>query len=270
MTWFRRGLPGKARDFNWHNVIGFWSAVPLFIVVLSATVISYPWASNLVYRLVGEVPPAQGGLRRTDVLAPRRPRQRSQGQHLEGELPRRSEGTPRGIETAISGTVGGREPRSPARTSLGWIRRSRVRLAGPPTDLNLDGFDRLWSRAEQQVAGWHSISLRLPGSANAPLAFTIDQGNGGQPQKRAQLTLNRATGEVVRWEPFSSLTLGRRLRMIFRFAHTGEVAGVIGQTIAGVVSAGATVLVYTGLALAWRRLRAWQVRRRSQGSVAVA
>ena len=62
VTWFRRGLPGKARDFNWHNVIGFWSAVPLFIVVLSATVISYPWASNLVYRLVGEVPPPQGGL----------------------------------------------------------------------------------------------------------------------------------------------------------------------------------------------------------------
>lgn len=35
-AWFRRGLPSKARDFNWHNVIGFWSAVPLFIVVLSA------------------------------------------------------------------------------------------------------------------------------------------------------------------------------------------------------------------------------------------
>ncbi len=61
VTWFRRGLPGKARDFNWHNVIGFWSAIPLFIVVLSATVISYPWASNLVYRLVGEEPPVQGG-----------------------------------------------------------------------------------------------------------------------------------------------------------------------------------------------------------------
>src|SRR5688572_21550599 len=40
VTWFRRGLPARARDFNWHNVIGFWSAVPLFIVVLSAVVIS--------------------------------------------------------------------------------------------------------------------------------------------------------------------------------------------------------------------------------------
>jgi uncharacterized iron-regulated membrane protein len=57
-TWFRRGLPAKARDFNWHNVIGFWSAAPLFIVVLSAVVISYTWAGNLVYRVVGETPPA--------------------------------------------------------------------------------------------------------------------------------------------------------------------------------------------------------------------
>src|SRR5262245_30428957 len=34
ILWFKRGLPGKARDFNWHNVIGAWSFVPLFIVAL--------------------------------------------------------------------------------------------------------------------------------------------------------------------------------------------------------------------------------------------
>jgi uncharacterized iron-regulated membrane protein len=57
VLWFRRGLTGKARDFNWHNAIGVWSAVPLAIVVLGAVPISYPWASNLVYRLVGDTPP---------------------------------------------------------------------------------------------------------------------------------------------------------------------------------------------------------------------
>lgn len=57
VLWFRRGLPAKARDFNWHNVIGFWSAVPLAVVVAGAVPISYPWASNLVYRLSGEQPP---------------------------------------------------------------------------------------------------------------------------------------------------------------------------------------------------------------------
>jgi uncharacterized iron-regulated membrane protein len=60
VIWFRRGVSGKARDFNWHNTFGFWTAVPLFLVVLSATVISYPFASNLVYRLAGVEPPRTG------------------------------------------------------------------------------------------------------------------------------------------------------------------------------------------------------------------
>ncbi len=48
VVWFRRGLPGKARDFNWHNTLGFWSALPLALIVYSGVVISYPWATNMV------------------------------------------------------------------------------------------------------------------------------------------------------------------------------------------------------------------------------
>ena len=60
VAWFRRGLAGKARDFSWHNVFGIWSALPLVAVVASGAVISYPWASDLVYRAVGEAPRARG------------------------------------------------------------------------------------------------------------------------------------------------------------------------------------------------------------------
>jgi uncharacterized iron-regulated membrane protein len=102
------------------------------------------------------------------------------------------------------------------------------------------------------------------------LVFTIDEGTGGQPQKRATLTLNRATAEVVRWEPFASLSPGRQIRSWLRFAHTGEVYGLVGQTIAGLVSLGASVLVYTGLLLAFRRLLAWRVRVRNARRAAVA
>jgi uncharacterized iron-regulated membrane protein len=59
--WFKTGLRSKALYFNWHNVFGVWAVVPLFLVVLSATVISYPWASNLVYTLTGTEAPAPGG-----------------------------------------------------------------------------------------------------------------------------------------------------------------------------------------------------------------
>jgi uncharacterized iron-regulated membrane protein len=197
VTWFRRGLPSKARDFNWHNTIGFWSAVPLFIVVLSAVVISYTWAGNLVYRIVGETPP-----------------------------------TPRANQPAPTSSSNSAQP-------------------------VLNNLDASWLRAEQQVGDWRSITLQLPASDSAPLTFNIDRGNGGQPQKRSQLVLDRASGDVVRWEPFSTYTRGRQLRSILRFAHTGEVAGVFGQTIAGLVSTGGAVLVITGLALATRRFLAW-------------
>ncbi|MEP7341501.1 MAG: PepSY-associated TM helix domain-containing protein [Acidobacteriota bacterium] len=214
ILWFRRGLPGKARDFNWHNVIGFWSFLPLFIVVLSATVISYPWASNLVYKVVGETPPAPA--------------------------PRAAGGPPQGQRS-------GGEQNAP---------------------VPLDGLNGLWARAEQQTTGWKSVSLRVPATAEAPAVFTIDQGTGGEPQKRATLTLDRQSGEVVRWEPFSSFTKGRQLRSILRFAHTGEVLGLTGQTVAGLVSLGGCFLFYTGIALSWRRLRAWRARR--SGAVVTA
>ncbi len=205
---FRGGLGGKARDFNWHNVIGFWSAIPLFVVVASATVISYPWASNLVYRTVGEEPPARRG------------------------------------------------PGGPGRAAPGGTQEDE------PEPVHLDGVEALVARAAATAPGWKRITLNLPPTGDEPLRFSIDQGSGGQPQLRSTLTLDRATGETVEHETFADGSLGRRMRSWLRFLHTGEAAGLAGQTIAGVVSAGAAVLVYTGLALSWRRFLAWIRRRR--------
>jgi uncharacterized iron-regulated membrane protein len=57
VSWFRGGLRGKARDFNWHNVFGVWAFLPLMAIVFSGVVISYPWAGALVYRAFGDTPP---------------------------------------------------------------------------------------------------------------------------------------------------------------------------------------------------------------------
>jgi uncharacterized iron-regulated membrane protein len=61
VIWFIRGLNDKARNWNWHNTFGSWSAIPLFFIVLSGVIMSYPWANDLLYRLTGNEPPAQQG-----------------------------------------------------------------------------------------------------------------------------------------------------------------------------------------------------------------
>ena len=53
---------GKARDWNWHNVIGIWSAFPLLVVVSTGVIMSYGWATNLLYRITGnEIPKRMEG-----------------------------------------------------------------------------------------------------------------------------------------------------------------------------------------------------------------
>ena len=126
---------------------------------------------------------------------------------------------------------------------------------------HFDGLEKLFARASQQIPDFTTISLRLPNPPANTLTFSIDRGNGGRPDLRSQLTLDRATGDIVRWEVFSSYNRGRQLRAWARFTHTGEAGGLLGQTIAVFASAGASLLVFTGLSLGVRRLLAWRGRR---------
>ena len=216
ISWFKGGLSGKARDFNWHNTIGFWSAIPLAIIVAGGVVISYPWATGLVYRAYGEEPP-----------------------------------TPAPAAAARSGR--------PATQQEGSSK------AGPQRAHERASLDSMIATAASQMPEWKTISVALP-SGNAPrVVLTLDAGDGGQPQKRATLTLNRRDGAIERWEPFASQSPGRRARTWLRFAHTGEFYGLTGQTVAGIVTAGAVVLVWTGIAMALRRFASW--RRRSNAAL---
>ena len=57
IVWFQGGLSGKARDFNWHNAIGLWSAAVIFFLTLTGLVISYPAIGNWLY---AQQPPGGG------------------------------------------------------------------------------------------------------------------------------------------------------------------------------------------------------------------
>ena len=220
-----QALRGKARDYNWHHVFGIWTAVPLFVVVATATVFSYPWASNAVYRAFGEEPPAGRG------------------------------GGPAPAVAALAGAPG----------RIGGPGSAGTRPAAEPAQATAPmlELDALFARAATQVDDWKTITLTLPQPGATTVSFAIDQGNGGQPQLRHTLVLDAASGIVSSWQPFESQTPGRRARSWIRFLHTGEALGLAGQTIAGVVSLTSVIMVWTGLALAWRRLVSPLFRRRA-------
>ncbi len=194
VMWFQRGLRGKPRNFNWHNTIGFWSSIFLIIFTLTATVISYQWASNLLYTITGNEVPVQQAANN----AP------------------------------------------PAEKAYEF-----------PADVN-----PAWSAAESQIPNWRSISLRLPIEKDSAV-FTIDEGIYWNIFGRSTFTLDSKTG-VSKWEPYGEQNSGRQLRSWFRFTHTGETGGIIGQLIGFIACVGGAFLVWTGFSLALRRFRNWR------------
>ena len=212
-------LRGRARDFNWHNAIGFWFAPILVVLTLTGAVMSYQWANDLLYRLTGNEPPPAAGAAGARAARP---------------------------------AVGAPRPEG---------ERRRAGGEGKPLDL-----DALYARAAAQTEGWVTLTLRLPQRPGGPVTAFIQEPPSWHPSPRSVLTLDGATAEVVRWEPFAAASTGRKLRLLARVLHTGEVGGVVGQLIAGLASAGGSVLVYTGVALAWRRYRTWSVRGRRVAS----
>jgi len=58
-VWFRSDLKGRAREWNWHNVFGFWMSLPLIAIALSGIIMAYPWANAMLFRMAGDTPPPE-------------------------------------------------------------------------------------------------------------------------------------------------------------------------------------------------------------------
>ena len=231
ITWFRGGLSGKARDFNWHNVLGIWSAPVLVVLTFTGMCISFPKTYDVIYSVTGMHRPPTPSAPQAQA-APGGAQGQREGQRQANNGGRRN------------------EPSSPPST----------------TPLALDG---LWPLAESHLPTWRSIALRMPQRPGQAVTFTINDRERINPMARSTLTVDPANARVVRWEPYEQLASGQRLRTWMRFGHTGELWGITGQVIAGLASAAGCVLVWTGLALAWRRFTAWRTRRRREEPVAM-
>ena len=99
--------------------------------------------------------------------------------------------------------------------------------------------------------GWRTIVVATPKGTTAQ--YTVSASHRGRPDLRRTLTVDLATGQVVKNEGFESQTTGRKARTFARWIHTGEALGWPGQAVMGLASLAAVVLVWTGFALSWRR-----------------
>lgn len=199
VTTFNPNASGKAKDFNWHNVIGFWCAPLLIIIALTGIIMSYTWANNLLYRMAGNDPPA--------------------------------------------------------------AQSKEEKKEEKPPQLDLNVIDLAVLKAQEKVPGWVLMNIRFPAKAGAPVSVSIKESGHFNPNPRSQLNIDPVTLETVKWEPFSEQVLGKRLRTWARYLHTGEAGGLIGKTIAFFASLAATLLVWTGTAMAWYRFCIWRSRK---------
>lgn len=215
---------GRARDWNWHHVLGLWAAPGLLVVVGSAAFLSYEWPQRLVARAAGVPAARESGERPAAGAAPR--------------------------------------PAAPPapRLALDTLAARALAAAGAAAP-----------------GAWYSVQLRLPAPTGREggrdgareVTATVSTARALRPDRRATVTLDAATGDVRKQQRYADLDAGRRARGWARFLHTGEAFGAPGQTVAMLVSLAGVGLVWTGLALALRRLRR-QVGRAAEVSTGTA
>lgn len=124
----------------------------------------------------------------------------------------------------------------------------------PPARASLQ---QLLDATSARIDNWQRITLPLAGRSEH-VDVTVELKSEERRPPRTTVVLNRSDAGVVEVKsaagPAASPSRGQQARTWMRFVHTGEQYGIAGQTIAGLASLAACFLVYTGLALAWRRL----------------
>lgn len=114
--------------------------------------------------------------------------------------------------------------------------------------------DLVTAAIESTEVEWNRMTVTLPGEEQETLNIEVDWGNGAQAQKRHTLSVDRSSGAVLSLTAYEDRSVASKIQGVTRFGHTGEMWGMVGQTIAGLASLVALFMVWTGFALSYRRL----------------
>lgn len=261
---FNFRLRGKARDFNWHNVIGLWSAPVLIVLTATALPMSYTWAGDLIYRLTGTEAPAPGGgggggpgVAISPPVELPKPPEGAQPLGYDALLAAAQKEAPHWDQMTLrlSGIAGGRGGGGrPGTVGAGGRGGGRGGRGGGPGG---EGRGRGRGMGDANASGATSTPAVGSGQGNSaqpqPVTIAVRESGSWPRTATTTLTLDPYTAVVLRRDGFADQNLGRQVRSWTRFLHTGEALGPLGQLVAGLASFGGCVLMYTGFALAWRR-----------------
>ncbi|HVU15571.1 MAG TPA: PepSY-associated TM helix domain-containing protein [Candidatus Didemnitutus sp.] len=214
-------LAGRARDFNWHTTVGIWASPILVVLTLTALPMSYRWANDALYHLVGSTPPAAPTAESTPTIVPPSPDTRPLD--------------PDALITVAKTAVPGWETIT---LRLRNARRPEGSATGAPREVSRRGESARGGNSRATTAA--GLSVRA--AHRWPLFSSV------------MLSVNPYTGEILQQSDFATTETGRRWRSWARFLHTGEAFGLPGQMVAAAGTLGGIVLVVTGVALACRRV----------------
>jgi uncharacterized iron-regulated membrane protein len=208
-------------------------------VIASGVFMSYQWPAQWLDRLWGTEQEKAAAIKAMNAPAPREGGSgaRDGGAREGGAGPSRGGASPQG------GRGGNAGPGAPAPRVLASLQPmlATVVTASPE---------------------WQSITITPAGPRDTVVQMAVAEGNTYRPDLKTQYFFNSASGAAERVTNYDSLSTGRQIRSWYRFAHTGEIFGITGQAVATFVSVAGAILVYTGLALACRRLKGFVKRSR--------
>lgn len=140
----------------------------------------------------------------------------------------------------------------PAFLSGNQMAGKNVGMTTPPSEwISLESAFELAKTTDQN---WTRINVLVALKEAAPTAtFLVNNGGGILPEQRTTMVVDRSKGEITSTSGYADMQAAQKARMWVRFIHTGEQYGFIGSTIAGLASLAACFLVYTGMALSYRR-----------------
>jgi uncharacterized iron-regulated membrane protein len=162
---FRPGMAGRARDFNWHNVIGLWAAIPLVLIVWTGMAMSYPWAKRATYRAAG-----------TPIQKPAAESKPASEEHADNAQP-----------VALEARLSGLEPlmARAKRQSPGWkaITLEIPDTVTEPVDFTIDmsGYDAVGKSADLELdRSGNVLSFSAAGSERVTAKSFIRYGHTGE------------------------------------------------------------------------------------------